>query len=99
MDGAARPDTPFPVEEAFAMQNPTLIEYGNPIDAQTMVAPPDVTKLELEPGHPGLGDAAYVRRRAELFSLCRRYRLERLGPPIIEYTPEETRIWSEVSPK
>src|SRR5437016_922608 len=77
----------------------TLIEYGQPIDAQLMDAPPDATELELEPGHPGLGDEAYVRRRRELFALCRRHRLERLGPPLIDYTPEETRIWREVSPK
>jgi phenylalanine-4-hydroxylase len=77
----------------------TLVEYGATIDAQAMVTPPDVTELELEPGHPGLGDEAYVARRKELFALCRKHRLERLGPPIIEYTPEETRIWREVSPK
>jgi phenylalanine-4-hydroxylase len=76
----------------------TLIEYGVPIDAQAMVTPPDATELELEPGHPGLGDDAYIRRRKELFGLCRKHRLERLGPPIIHYTPEETRIWREVSP-
>jgi phenylalanine-4-hydroxylase len=76
----------------------TLIEYGAPIAAQAMVTPPDATELELEPGHPGLGDEAYIRRRKELFALCRRHRLERLGPPIINYTPEETRIWREVSP-
>src|SRR5205823_3126375 len=61
--------------------------------------PPDATELELEPGHHGLGDTAYVERRKELFALCRRQRLERLGPPLIDYTPEETRIWREVSPK
>jgi phenylalanine-4-hydroxylase len=77
----------------------TLIEYGAPIDAQAMVSPPEATELELEPGHPGLGDEAYIQRRRELFALCRKHRLERLGPPIIHYTPEETRIWREVSPK
>src|SRR5436190_7140001 len=61
--------------------------------------PPDVDRLELEPGHPGLGDEAYIRRRQELFVLCRKHRLEQLGPPLIEYTAEETRIWREVSPK
>ncbi len=76
-----------------------LVEYGAPIDPQTMVRPRDVTELELEPGHPGLGDERYIRRRNELFALCRRHRLERLGPPIIPYTPEETRIWRDVSPK
>jgi phenylalanine-4-hydroxylase len=76
-----------------------LVEYGQPIDAQAMVTPPDVTELELEPGHPGLGDEGYIQRRKELFALCRRHRLERLGPPLIQYTPEETRIWREVSPK
>ncbi|HEY1861928.1 MAG TPA: hypothetical protein VGG61_16320 [Gemmataceae bacterium] len=77
----------------------TLVEYGAPIDAQSMVTPADATELELEPGHPGLGDEAYIRRRKELFALCRKHRLERLGPPLIQYTPEETRIWREVSPQ
>src|SRR5262245_11034482 len=77
----------------------TLVEYGMPIDPQVMVSPPEATELELEPGHPGLGDETYVQRRKELFALCRRHRLQRLGPPIIDYTPEETRIWREVSPK
>jgi phenylalanine-4-hydroxylase len=76
-----------------------LIEYGAPIDPQVMVTPPDVTELELEPGHPGLGDEGYIERRRYLFHLCRKHRLENLGPPLIEYTPEETRIWREVSPK
>ncbi len=75
-----------------------LVEYGATIDAEVMVSPPDVDVLELEPGHPGLGDEAYIRRRQELFALCRKHRLEKLGPPLIEYTPEETRIWREVSP-
>jgi phenylalanine-4-hydroxylase len=82
------------------MQEPTtLTEYGATIDAQTMVTPADVTELELEPGHPGLGDEVYVRRRKELFAVCRKHRLEGLPPPIIKYLPEETRIWREVSPK
>jgi phenylalanine-4-hydroxylase len=76
-----------------------LVEYGVPIDAQLMVTPPDATELELEPGHPGQGDEEYIRRRKELFALCRKHRLENLGPPIVHYTPEETRIWREVSPK
>jgi len=77
----------------------TLVEYGAVIDPNQMVVPPDVTELDLEPGHPGLGDKEYVARRKELFALCRKHRLERLGPPIVNYTPEETRIWREVSPK
>src|SRR5690242_2988411 len=77
----------------------TLIEYGAPIDAQAMVTPPDVTELELEPVYPGLGDEVYIRRRKELFALCQQHRLERLGPPIIQYNAEETRIWREISPK
>jgi phenylalanine-4-hydroxylase len=78
---------------------PPLVEYGMPFDAKTMIEPPDVAKLELEPGHPGLGDARYVERRRRLFDLCRRHRLERLGPPLIDYTPEETAIWRSASPK
>src|SRR5438105_13957351 len=81
------------------MEKATLIEYGTPIDPELMVTPPDVTELELEPGHPGLGDEGYIRRRKELFALCRKHRLEGLGPPLIGYTPEETRIWREVTPK
>jgi phenylalanine-4-hydroxylase len=76
-----------------------LVEYGVPIDPEVMVAPPEATELELEPGHPGLGDELYVQRRKKLFALCRRHRLEQLGPPLIEYTDEETRIWRDVSPK
>jgi phenylalanine-4-hydroxylase len=34
-----------------------------------------------------------------LFALCRKHRLENLGPPLIDYNAEETRIWREVSPK
>jgi phenylalanine-4-hydroxylase len=81
------------------MKETTLVEYGTAIDPRTMVEPPDVTELELEPGHPGLGDQQYIERRREVFALCRRHRLENLGPPLIQYTPEETRIWREVSPK
>jgi phenylalanine-4-hydroxylase len=81
------------------MKEKTIVEYGVPIDAKTMIEPPDVAELELEPGHPGLGDAAYIARRKELFALCRAHRLNRLGPPLIDYTAEETRIWREVSPK
>jgi phenylalanine-4-hydroxylase len=77
----------------------TIIEYGVPIDPKSMVEPPDPDTLELEPGHPGLGDAAYVQRRKDLFALCRRHRREHLGLPVIEYTPEETRVWREVSPR
>src|SRR4051795_11592393 len=76
-----------------------LTEYGLPIDPAGMVTPPDVTELELEPGHPGLGDEGYIQRRKELFALCRTHRLENLGPPLIDYNAEETRIWREVSPK
>src|SRR5262245_44556826 len=77
----------------------SIVEYGVPIDPRTIIEPPDAAVLELEPGHPGLGEEAYVRRRHALFALCRKHRLENLGPPIIDYTAEETRIWREVSPK
>lgn len=77
----------------------TLVEYGVPIDPSVMVSPPEATELELEPGHPGEHDDGYIARRKDLFHLCRRHRLDRLGPPLVDYTPEETRIWREVSPK
>ncbi len=76
-----------------------IVEYGVAIDARTMIEPPDADRLELEPGHPGIGDAGYVRRREELFALCRRHRLQELGPPRIDYTAEETRVWREVWPE
>ena len=76
-----------------------ILEYGQPIDVQTMVDPTDPAVLELEAGHPGLHDTAYVERRRALFALCRNHRLNRLGPPLIDYTSEETRIWCELSPK
>jgi phenylalanine-4-hydroxylase len=85
---------------APAMKDPTtLIEYGVPIAADAMIHPPEAAVLELEPGHPGQGDEGYIERRKFLFDLCRRHRLENLGPPIISYTPEETRVWREVAPK
>jgi phenylalanine-4-hydroxylase len=74
-----------------------LVEYGVAIDPQAMIEPPDPDSLELEAGHPGLGDAAYVERRRMLFDLCRRHRLDQLGPPLIDYTDEEVRIWRDVS--
>jgi phenylalanine-4-hydroxylase len=61
--------------------------------------PPDVDVLELEAGHPGLGDAGYVARRQGLFARCRAARLAAEPPPIIDYTAEEQRIWREVTPK
>jgi phenylalanine-4-hydroxylase len=76
-----------------------IVEYGETIDPRIMIEPPDAAQLDLEAGHPGLGDAGYVQRRKDLFDLCRHHRLDRLGPPLIEYTAEETRIWREVSAK
>ncbi|MSR32186.1 MAG: hypothetical protein EXR99_11835 [Gemmataceae bacterium] len=76
-----------------------IIEYGAPIDPKVMIEPPDAMELELEAGHPGLGDPSYVPRRKHLFTLCRKHRLENLGPPVIHYLPEETGIWRQVSSK
>ena len=76
-----------------------IIEYGEPIDPKTIIEPIDPDTLELEAGHPGLGDSVYVERRKSLFALCRQHRLAQLGPPLIDYTAEETRIWQQVTPK
>lgn len=81
------------------MKDTPMVEYGVPIDPKTVIEPPDAAELELEAGHPGLNDKEYVARRKELFALCRQHRLKELGPPLIDYTAEETRIWREVSPK
>ncbi|HEX3313689.1 MAG TPA: hypothetical protein VHR72_02305 [Gemmataceae bacterium] len=80
-------------------QSGTLIEYGVAINPEAMVVPHEATELELEPGQPGIDDPDYLERRRSLFRLCRRHRLEKLGPPLIDYTPEETRVWREVAPK
>jgi len=45
----------------------TIREYGEPIDPKEILDPHDPDTLQLEPGHPGQGDAAYVERRTELF--------------------------------
>jgi phenylalanine-4-hydroxylase len=79
------------------MDDTQVNQVGSPNDIYAN--PPDVSELELEPGHPGLGDDEYVQRRRELFALCRDHRLGRKGPPTIAYTPEETRIWREVAPR
>src|SRR5438309_1002021 len=67
-----------------------IIEYGVPIDPKIMIEPPDPSALELEAGHPGLGDAGYVKRRQNLFALCRQHRLQRLGPTLIGKAAHET---------
>src|SRR5580765_2511868 len=79
------------------MDQPQASTPGSPNDIYAN--PPDVDHLELEPGHPGLNDAAYVERRKALFRVCRDHRLNRLGPPVILYTDEEERIWREVTPR
>ena len=77
----------------------TLIEYGVAVDAESMIVPHEDTELHLEPGQPGNDDEAYVQRRRELFDLCRRHRLQKLEPPLIDYTAEETRVWRHIVPQ
>jgi phenylalanine-4-hydroxylase len=77
----------------------SLIQYGMPVDAEAMVAPVEDTELHLDPGQPGADDEAYVQRRRELFDLCRRHRLQKLEPPLIDYTADETSVWRQVVPK
>jgi phenylalanine-4-hydroxylase len=77
----------------------TLTEYGRNIDPEAMVFPPDMVEFELDAEHPGQGDESYLARRRFLFDLTRSHRLRRLGPPLVEYTDEESRIWREVTPK
>ena len=69
-------------------------------DNDVYANPPDVSELELEPGHPGLGDEGYIARRRELFAILPRCTASRhQPPPLIDYTDEEQRIWREVTPK
>ena len=58
-----------------------VVEFGIAVDAKTLVEPPDATALELEKGHPGLGDAPYIERRHAIFALCRKHRLENQARP------------------
>ena len=82
------------------MKNETLIfEYGKPFDPQSMVAPPDTTEVELEMATPALG----TKNTSSGVGTCSHSAAvaawRALEPPMIEFTPEETRIWREVSPK
>ncbi|MBP1636308.1 MAG: phhA [Acidobacteria bacterium] len=83
--------------EQQAPTGATAPAAGDPNDVYAN--PPDASALELEPGHPGLGDAEYIRRRDELFAACRAARLANGPPPIIDYNAEEERIWREVTPR
>ncbi len=90
--------------ECVPMDQPQVNTPGSPNDTpgssnDIYANPPDVDHLELEPGHPGLNDAAYVERRRTLFRICREHRLNHFGPPVILYTDEEERIWREVTPE
>ncbi len=76
-----------------------MMEYGVVVDPKTQTEPPDPTELQMGPDDPGHDDPVYVKRRQELFALCRKHRLEKLGPPTIEYNDDETRVWREVTPK
>jgi phenylalanine-4-hydroxylase len=81
------------------MEQATTPASASDVSNDIYANPPDPDVLELEAVHPGIGDAAYVARRHDLFALCRTYRLGSLGPPIIDYNAEEQRIWREVSPR
>ncbi len=75
----------------------SLVQYGKTIDPREMVEPPDAEELEVDPKTPGLDDPEYMARRRWIFALTRKHRLANLGPPVFEYTPEETKLWTEVS--
>ena len=72
------------------MKDSPLIQYGVAIDPAEMVKPPDPDELEVDPKTPGIDDEEYMTRRRWIFRLTRKHRLERLGPPVFEYTPERT---------
>jgi phenylalanine-4-hydroxylase len=76
-----------------------MLEYGAVVDPKIQVEPPDPDELQMGPYDPGHDDPDYVKRRKELFALCRKHRLEKLGPPIIQYNADETSVWREVTPK
>lgn len=56
-------------------------------------------ELILDEKHPGLHDQAYIDRRNEFFNIARRYRLQALGLPHLEYTPAEHALWHVISKK
>ena len=61
--------------------------------------PPDPEVLELESVHPGIGDAAYVARRHELFALCRQHRLGASARPSSTTPPRSNGSGARSSPK
>ena len=65
----------------------TIVEYGVPIDPSAMIEPPDAAELELEPGHPGLGDAAYVGGARSCSRCAGATGSNGSGRRCIEYTP------------
>ncbi len=79
------------------MKDSPLIQYGVAIDPGEMVKPPDPDELEVDPKTPGIDDADYMSRRRWIFKLTRKHRLEKSGPPVFEYTPDETALWSDLS--
>ncbi|MFB3855284.1 MAG: phenylalanine 4-monooxygenase [Vicinamibacterales bacterium] len=82
-----------------AAQSQASVQPQRAADNDIYYNPRDLTELELEPGHPGLGDEQYVQRRRELFAICRASRLAGEPPPWIDYNDEEERIWREVTPR
>lgn len=56
-------------------------------------------ELILDPKHPGINDLEYISRRKMFFDTARKYRLQNLGLPTIEYTEEEESIWRHVMHK
>src|SRR6476660_6944410 len=79
------------------MKESPLVQYGVAIDPHEMVKPPDPEELEVDPKTPGIDDPEYMARRRWIFKLTRKHRLERLGPPLFDYSPEETALWKDVS--
>lgn len=55
------------------------------------------TELILDEKHPGINDQQYCERRNQFFNLARKYRLQQLGLPTIEYTQQEHDLWHTIS--
>lgn len=56
-------------------------------------------ELILDAKHPGFNDAKYIARRKMFFDISRKYRLQNIGLPKIDYLEEEEKIWRYVMHK